>query len=148
MFKKGLEQVQPVGQVANTHGFPNRMHGQLRTSHVNGRDTRAGGNQGSNRGTTATILSHNKFLQGRQTGLTGNFAGFHQASGAGYTFVADWLAKLDPVNPQTAARMATVFETMQMFDGDRQSLMRDALERLRVNPSRDMGEITARILKA
>ena len=81
-------------------------------------------------------------------GLTGNFAGFHQASGAGYTFVADWLAKLDPVNPQTAARMATVFETMQMFDGDRQSLMRDALERLRVNPSRDMGEITARILKA
>ena len=78
--------------------------------------------------------------------LTGNFAGFHHASGAGYAFVADWLAKLDPVNPQTAARMATVFETRHMFDGDRQSLMGDALERLRQNPSRDMGEIVSRIL--
>ena len=78
--------------------------------------------------------------------LSGNFAGFHQADGSGYAFVADWLAKLDPVNPQTAARMATVFETMSMFDGDRQSKMRDALQRLRKNPSRDMDEITARIL--
>ncbi|NNE79098.1 MAG: aminopeptidase N [Silicimonas sp.] len=78
--------------------------------------------------------------------LSGNFAGFHRADGSGYAFVADWLAKLDPVNPQTAARMATVFETMSMFDGDRQSKMRDALQRLRKNPSRDMDEITARIL--
>ena len=78
--------------------------------------------------------------------LTGHFTGFHDASGAGYAFVADWLAKLDPINPQTAARMATAFETMSMFDGDRQSMMRDALERLRQSPSRDMGEITGRIL--
>ena len=80
--------------------------------------------------------------------LAGNFAGFHHPSGAGYAFVADWLAKLDPINPQTAARMATMFETRHMFDGDRQSLMKDALEQLRKNPSRDMGEIVARILGA
>jgi aminopeptidase N len=78
--------------------------------------------------------------------LTGNFAGFHAASGDGYAFVADWLAKLDPLNPQTAARMATAFETLSMFDGDRQGMMRDALDRLRQSPSRDMGEITARML--
>ncbi|MCV6592765.1 MAG: aminopeptidase N C-terminal domain-containing protein, partial [Silicimonas sp.] len=78
--------------------------------------------------------------------LAGNFAGFHDASGAGYDFFADWLVKLDPVNPQTAARMATVFETCKMFDGDRQSLIRDALTRLARSPSRDMEEITSRIL--
>ncbi len=43
--------------------------------------------------------------------LAGHPAGFHQADGAGYDFVADWLARLDPVNPQTAARMTTAFET-------------------------------------
>ena len=78
--------------------------------------------------------------------LTGNFAGFHDASGAGYAFVAEWLIKMDQINPQTAARIATAFETLAMFDGDRQGMMRDALERLRQSPSRDMGEITARIL--
>ncbi len=78
--------------------------------------------------------------------LTGNMAAFHHESGAGYAFVANWLAKLDPLTPQTAARLATAFETKRIFDGDRQSMITDALERLRKSPSRDMSEITARIL--
>ena len=79
--------------------------------------------------------------------LAGNTAGFHQADGAGYDFLADWLIKLDPVNPMTAARMATVFETWARYDGDRQGQMRDALERLLSGtPSRDMTEIATRIL--
>jgi aminopeptidase N len=80
-------------------------------------------------------------------GLVGNTAGFHHASGAGYAFVAKWLKKLDPVNPMTAARLATVFETMARYDGDRQGQMRDALEYLLSGtPSKDMQEIAGRIL--
>lgn len=80
-------------------------------------------------------------------GLAGNTAGFHDKSGAGYALFADWLAKLDPINPMTAARMATVFETWSRYDGDRQGQMRDALERLLSGtPSRDMTEIASRIL--
>ncbi|MDJ0637941.1 MAG: aminopeptidase N [Paracoccaceae bacterium] len=80
-------------------------------------------------------------------GLCGNTAGFHTASGDGYRLVAEWLKKLDPVNPMTAARMATVFETMRRYDGDRQGQMRDALEYLlEGSPSKDMTEIAGRIL--
>ncbi|MGR3512618.1 MAG: aminopeptidase N [Paracoccaceae bacterium] len=80
-------------------------------------------------------------------GLTGNTAGFHTASGAGYGFVATWLKKLDAINPMTAARMATAFETMGRYDGDRHGQMRDALEHLLTGtPSKDMQEIAGRIL--
>ncbi|MEL7150764.1 MAG: aminopeptidase N [Pseudomonadota bacterium] len=80
-------------------------------------------------------------------GLAGNTAGFHHASGAGYAFVAKWLKALDPINPMTAARMATVFETRARYDGDRQGQMGDALETLLDGtPSKDMQEIAGRIL--
>ena len=80
--------------------------------------------------------------------MAGNTAAFHAPSGAGYTFVADWLVRLDPINPRTAARMAVVFDTLARYDGDRQGMMRDAVKRMNKAPdsSRDMGEITARIL--
>ncbi|MEO0946093.1 MAG: DUF3458 domain-containing protein, partial [Pseudomonadota bacterium] len=79
--------------------------------------------------------------------FVGNTAGFHAADGTGYDFVAHWLGKLDPVNPMTAARMATVFETWERYDGDRQGQMRDAVRRLLDGtPSRDMTEIATRIL--
>ena len=81
-------------------------------------------------------------------GLVGNTAGFHDPSGAGYRLVADWLIRLDPVNPQTAARMTTVFETWQRYDADRRSMIREALERLAASAdvSRDTGEMVGRIL--
>lgn len=80
-------------------------------------------------------------------GLAGNAAGFHHASGEGYAFVADWLKKLDAANPMTAARMATVFETWRRYDGDRQGMMRDALNNLLSGtPSRNMTEIAGRML--
>ena len=83
-------------------------------------------------------------------GLAGNAAGFHAPGGASYRLYADWLVRLDPVNPQTAARMATVFETWRRYDADRQEMMREALERIAATPglSRDMTEITSRILAA
>ncbi len=81
-------------------------------------------------------------------GLSGNAAGFHHPSGAGYRFVADWLLRLDPLNPQTAARMSTAFETWRRYDADRQALIRAELERMQSNPklSRDLGEMVGRML--
>ncbi|MEM7723308.1 MAG: aminopeptidase N, partial [Pseudomonadota bacterium] len=82
-------------------------------------------------------------------GLTaGNPAGFHDPSGAGYAFLADWIIKLDALNPQTAARMSTAFETWARYDADRQGLMRDALQRIAGTDglSRDVSEMVGRML--
>ncbi|QBX99814.1 aminopeptidase N [Rhodophyticola sp. CCM32] len=82
-------------------------------------------------------------------GLTaGNPAGFHDPSGAGYGFLADWLIRLDRTNPQTAARMSTAFETWKRYDTDRQALMTGALNRIAQTRglSPDLTEMTARML--
>ena len=80
--------------------------------------------------------------------LTANHAGFHHASGDGYTLLAEALIALDPINPQTTARMTGAFETWRRYDGARQEKMRAALERIAAQPtlSRDTGEMVERIL--
>ncbi|QYK39967.1 MAG: aminopeptidase N [Paracoccaceae bacterium] len=80
--------------------------------------------------------------------VTGNHAGFHEAGGAAYRAVADWLIRLDPVNPQTAARMSTAFETWARYDADRQALIRGELQRMLASPgvSRDLAEMAGRML--
>jgi aminopeptidase N len=79
--------------------------------------------------------------------LSANHAGFHHASGAGYRLVADWLLKLDPINPQTAARMSTAFETWPRYDGTRWNLVLGELFRIAETPglSRDLGEMVDRM---
>ncbi|NKX44683.1 aminopeptidase N [Roseicyclus persicicus] len=81
-------------------------------------------------------------------GLTaGNPAGFHDPTGAGYRFLADWLIRLDAKNPQTAARMSTAFETWRRYDADRQALISAELDRIAGADglSRDLGEMVARM---
>ena len=56
--------------------------------------------------------------------LAMNHAGFHRSDGAGYRLLTDWLIRLDPVNPQTTARMCTAFQTWKRYDADRQDLIR------------------------
>jgi aminopeptidase N len=79
--------------------------------------------------------------------LSAHHAGFHQPDGRGYRLVADWLIRLDPVNPQTAARMSTAFETLARYDADRQDLMRAELDRILAMPglSPDLGEMAQRM---
>jgi aminopeptidase N len=79
--------------------------------------------------------------------LTTNHAGFHHDSGAGYATLADWLIRLDPLNPQTAARMSTAFETWPRYDADRQGMIRAALDRILATPglSRDLSEMAGRM---
>ncbi|MBC6443756.1 MAG: aminopeptidase N [Rhodobacteraceae bacterium] len=77
-----------------------------------------------------------------------NPAGFHRADGAGYAFFTDWLLRLDPVNPQTTARLASAFETWRRYDNGRQALIRTQLERIAGTKglSRDTGEIVGKML--
>ena len=74
-------------------------------------------------------------------------AGFHHASGAGYRLLADWLIKLDPLNPQTTARMCSAFQTWKRYDADRQALIKTELDRILAQPdlSRDTTEMLTRI---
>ena len=79
--------------------------------------------------------------------LAMHHAGFHASSGAGYDLLADWLIRLDPVNPQTTARMCSAFQTWRRYDDKRQSLMAKELDRILATPelSRDTTEMLTRI---
>ncbi|SFO37007.1 aminopeptidase N [Roseovarius lutimaris] len=74
-------------------------------------------------------------------------AGFHHASGKGYRVLADWLIRLDPLNPQTTARMCSAFETWRRYDDTRQTLIKAELDRILATPglSRDTTEMVTRI---
>jgi aminopeptidase N len=74
-------------------------------------------------------------------------AGFHRADGSGYKLLADWLIKLDPLNPQTTARMCSAFETWKRYDSDRQALIAAQLDRILAQDglSRDTTEMLTRI---
>jgi len=73
---------------------------------------------------------------------------FHEASGAGYRFLADQILRLNAINPQIAARMLTPFSRWRRFDQARQELMRRELERILAEPglARDVHELAAKSL--
>lgn len=77
-----------------------------------------------------------------------NSAAFHATDGQGYVFVADWLIKLDAQNPQTTARMCTLFQTWKRYDKKRQTLMTGQLNKIANTPnlSKDTAEIITKIL--
>ncbi|MEM6890381.1 MAG: aminopeptidase N [Pseudomonadota bacterium] len=79
--------------------------------------------------------------------MTTNHAGFHHKSGAAYELLADWLIRLDPVNPQTTARLCTAFQTWRRYDTTRQEKIGAALDRILSVPdlSRDSTEMITRI---
>ena len=74
-------------------------------------------------------------------------AGFHAADGSGYRLLTDWLIRLDPVNPQTTARMCSAFQTWRRYDADRQAIVAAELDRIlsRDGLSRDTREMITRI---
>lgn len=60
----------------------------------------------------------------------GNPAQFHTASGAGYRFLADIVLRLDPANPQIAARIVNPLGRWRRVESARQALMRAELQRI------------------
>lgn len=77
-----------------------------------------------------------------------NHARFHDASGAGYEFLSDFVLRLDPVNPQIAARLVLAFTLWRRYDERRRELMKKELERILHQPglSKDVHEIVSKSL--
>jgi len=73
---------------------------------------------------------------------------FHAANGAGYRFLADIILALDPLNPQTAAKLLPPLGRWRRFDEARQKLMRGELERILMQPglSKDVFEQASKSL--
>jgi aminopeptidase N len=82
--------------------------------------------------------------------LTANHAGFHHGSGAGYDLLAEWLIRLDRVNPQTAARLAQGFESWPRYAPHLRARATAALDRILSTPglSRNLSEMAGRMRAA
>ncbi len=80
----------------------------------------------------------------------GNNAGFHSSDGRGYALLADWLIRIDAVNPQVAARHCAAFESRHLYDRNRQELMLRQMQRIRNsgNLSADSSEMLDRMMRA
>ncbi|WP_114858257.1 aminopeptidase N [Azospirillum brasilense] len=104
------------------------------------------------------LLSHPAFEirnPNKVYALIGGFAGgnpvrFHDTSGAGYRFLADQVLRLDPMNPQVAARMVGPFSRLRRYDAPRRALMKAELERIVATPglSPDVFEVASKSLEA
>jgi len=80
----------------------------------------------------------------RVRALVGSFTAanpvrFHDASGAGYGFLADTVIALDPLNGQVAARLVSPLGQWRRMDAARQALMRAELDRILAVPSLSKG---------
>lgn len=72
---------------------------------------------------------------------------FHAVDGSGYVFLTDMLLKMDKINPQIAARLATPLTRWQRLDAARQKLIKQQLERMAaVELSRDLKELVLKSL--
>jgi aminopeptidase N len=80
--------------------------------------------------------------------FAGNHLRFHEQDGSGYALVGEVIRRLDPLNPQVAARMAGSFETWRRYDHNRQTLMRTQLETILALPnlSTNLFEVTTKLL--
>jgi aminopeptidase N len=77
-----------------------------------------------------------------------NHPGFHDISGKGYRFAADWIIAQDKINPQVAARLSTVFQSCSKHNIQRQRLMKQEIMRISLTDdlSVDTKEIIDRII--
>lgn len=77
-----------------------------------------------------------------------NPVAFHDAGGEGYRLIGDLVRRLDPVNPQTAARFVPSLGRWRRIEPARAALMRAELERIAAEPSlsRDVREQVSKSL--
>jgi len=73
---------------------------------------------------------------------------FHDASGAGYEFLADNIIELDVLNPQVAARMSNAFSQWRRYSENLQAQMHNQMERIisEKGLSRDVYEVISKSL--
>ncbi|MDE1465014.1 aminopeptidase N [Spartinivicinus poritis] len=79
-----------------------------------------------------------------------NAVHFHQETGAGYQLLADYIIKLNIVNPQIASRLLTPLTRWKRYGEPHQAQMKAELVRIRKQPelSKDVYEIVEKSLKA
>jgi len=77
-----------------------------------------------------------------------NPARFHDASGAGYRFLADQILMADGFNPNIAARLVEPLGGWARYTSALGTLMREQLERIAASPtlSKNVGELVAKAL--
>lgn len=77
-----------------------------------------------------------------------NYRHFHRLDGFGYQQVTRWLADLERINPQTAARLLQPFARWRRLDIERSRQMQSSLLHLqeRQDLSRDFRDVLSRIL--
>lgn len=75
-----------------------------------------------------------------------NLLRFHVTTGEGYRFLADYVVKINSINPQLAARLADPLIHWHKFDANRQALMKGQLERIAstANLSKDVYEVVSK----
>ena len=104
----------------------------------------------------AAILADPSFPKtnpNRLRSLVGTFAmsnptQFARADGAGFRFVTDFVAEVDTINPQVAARVLTGFRIWPMLEGTRREAAKAALTQLQSGTtlSRNTADILGRML--
>jgi aminopeptidase N len=74
---------------------------------------------------------------------------FHAADGSGYVFLREIVQQLDILNPQISSRMVEPLTSWKRYDKERQTLMRNQLERLRQDKklSTDLFELVTKSLE-
>jgi len=77
-----------------------------------------------------TISNPNKVRALIGAFANGNQVRFHVSSGAGYSFLADQIITLDPVNPQISSRLMAPFTSWKRYDTRRQFLMQKQMDRI------------------
>jgi aminopeptidase N len=77
-----------------------------------------------------------------------NLVNFHNESGQAYALLADYIIKLDDLNPQIASRLMMPLTRWRKFDTNRQNLMVEQLKRIfgKNNLSKDVREIVEKSL--
>lgn len=73
---------------------------------------------------------------------------FHANNGVGYSYLADWIVKLNEQNPQVASRMLTPLTRWKRYPEATQQLMRASLQRVMDTPelSPDVFEVVSKSL--
>ena len=79
---------------------------------------------------------------------TQNLVNFHALSGSGYDFLAEYVMRLDDMNPQIAARLLAPLTRWQKYDATRRTLMLDQLKRIhgKNRLSKDVREVVEKSL--
>ena len=77
-----------------------------------------------------------------------NHVNFHALDGSGYRFLADYIIKLDDMNPQIASRLLTPLTRFRKYNAERQALMIAELKRIYAKDklSKDVREVVEKSL--